>query len=81
MYTNLENGEHLRTVEASAKYHNRCVLMKLDSKWAQEGVVMCVGDDYDELLNVQMSTDASLFYLVVEGDDLVDDLGGGLLFD
>ena len=77
MYQRVENYLHMSRDEASRRYPDSYLLMQRDNRdiFEPAGVILFIGDDYDELFSIMIESDIPLG-VVVEGANHRRSLGG-----
>ena len=77
MYTRIDGDLRMTCNEASERYPDNYILIQRDNRdmFDPVGVVLYVGDDYDELFSIQVDTPVPLG-VVCEGIHLQYSLGG-----
>jgi len=77
MYRKIEPPIHMTANDASIQYPNDFILMQLDdnSIYDPAGLILYIGDDFDELFSMQVNLPVSLG-VVVEGLNHQRSLGG-----
>ena len=77
MYRKIEGNQHMTMHEASECYPDSYILIQRDNAdiFDPAGVVLYVGDSFDELFSLMMASDIPLG-LVVEGLNHQHSLGG-----
>ena len=78
MYRQIEPALRMTANEASERYMDDYIIIRMDSKnpSCEMGFVLYVGDDGDELFSLVLKLDDPSLYRVVEGLDLLCSLGG-----
>ena len=78
MYRKIEPTLRMTVNEASEKYENDYILIRMDSRnpSINMGTVLYVGDDGDELFSLVMKLDDPSLYRVAEGLNHRCNLGG-----
>ena len=77
MYRKVEDTPHMTMHEASERYPDNFILMQMDNRdiYDPAGIVLYLGDNYNELFSLMMKFDVPLG-LVVEGLNHQRSLGG-----
>jgi len=75
MYERIENVR-LTDIEASERYPNYYIAMRMDNRVSEMGTVLFIGDDQSELLRLILSLDDFTNCGVHEGINLQNSLGG-----
>ena len=77
MYRKIEEKQHMTMHEASERYPDSYILMQRDNRdiFDPAGIVLYIGDSYDELFSLMVASNTPLG-LIVEGLDRQRSLGG-----
>ena len=77
MYKEIENSRRMTADEACAMYPDDFILMRSDDlSFNITGIVLYVGDDYQELYRMAQSLEKPSFCIVLEGINHQRSLGG-----
>jgi len=68
MYKKIENSQRMTESEATERYPDKYILMQMDNRdtFDPSGIVLYVGDDFDELFSMQIDLPVRLG-VVIEG--------------
>ena len=75
MYERVDNVR-MTDIEASEKYPNNYIAMRMDDRTGQMGTVLFIGDDQSELFRLVLNLDDPMHCGVHEGINLQNSLGG-----
>ena len=70
------NNLRMTQIEASERYPNRYIAMRLDNMFSEMGEVLYIGDNQSELLRLILDLDDPTYCGVHEGLDIQRSLGG-----
>ena len=70
------NNLRMTQIEASERYPNSYIAMRLDSMFGEMGAVLFIGDNQSELLRLVLDLEDPTYCGVHEGMDLQRSLGG-----
>ena len=75
MYQKVENNQCMTDIEASERYPDSFIIMRMDSMESQMGTVLYVGDNQNEIISLVMEL-REPFCGVIEGLNHQRSLGG-----
>ena len=75
MYVKVEDNQRMTDIEASERFPDSYIIMRMDSMNTQMGTVLYVGDDLDEIISLVMQQ-TEPYCGVIEGLSHQRSLGG-----
>jgi len=76
MYERIENNTRMTSIEASERYPNSYYAMRMDNRIDDIGILLFVGDNQSELLQLILDLDDTTNCGIHEGLNLRRSLGG-----
>ena len=75
MYVKAEDNQRMTDVEASERYPDSYIIMRMDNMNTQMGTILYIGDDQDEIISLVMKQ-TEPYCGVIEGLNYQRSLGG-----